>query len=293
MKTPWQLIADSGSTKTTWGLIAAGQKKIVRTQGISPYFFTKEQIRGLLEKELAPALGIPAGDIGKIHYYGTGLGDPKNKRLLKGVLKSVFPESDIQVDHDLMGAARALCGHEKGVACILGTGANSCYFNGKSIVHNNPGLGFILGDEGSGAFLGKKVVQYYLYHTFDAELEDLFNKKYNTDKNAILDKVYRAPYPNRYLASFTHFLSENRGHFMIENIIEDGLNEFFFHHICKYAESWNYPVHFTGGVAWVFRDVLLGLCHVYELTAGKILKAPMEGLIEYHRQAGSAHRGKI
>lgn len=283
MNTSWQLIADSGATKTTWCILSADRKKMVRTQGISPYFLSREQIRHLLEKELIPKMGVPAASIGKVYYYGTGLGDPHNRRLLKSILQAAFPGSDVFTDHDLMGAARALCGREKGIACILGTGSNSCYYNGRKVAANNPGLGFILGDEGSGAFLGKKLVQYYLYHTFDAELAQAFDLQYQTDKNEILDKVYHQPYPNRYLAAFSRFLSLHRGHFMIENIIEDGLNEFFFHHICKYAESWKYPIHFTGGVAWAFRDVVRGLCRTYELQAGTILKAPMEGLVAFHR----------
>jgi N-acetylglucosamine kinase-like BadF-type ATPase len=181
-----------------------------------------------------------------------------------------------------MAAARALCGNGKGVACILGTGANSCYYNGKKIVKNSPGLGFILGDEGSGAYLGRRVIQYYLYKTFDDELTARFESKYRETQASILESVYKKPLPNRYLASFSLFLTENRGHYMIENIIEDGLNDFFFVHICKYRESWTLPIHFTGGVAFAYRDVITELCKGYELELGKILRNPMEGLIQYH-----------
>jgi N-acetylglucosamine kinase-like BadF-type ATPase len=198
-------------------------------------------------------------------------------------LKQNFPDADIEVDHDLMGAARAVCGHEKGIACILGTGSNSCYYNGKKIVKNSPGLGYVLGDEGSGAYLGKKVLQYYLYNTFDEDLRSRFDAKYVTTSSEILDNIYKKPLANRYMASFTLFLAENRGHYMIENIIEDGLNDFFFNHIYKYGESWKYPIHFIGGVAYGFRDVLQDLAGGYELTVGKIMKNPMEGLAIYHR----------
>jgi N-acetylglucosamine kinase-like BadF-type ATPase len=283
MGIPRLLIADSGSTKTTWCVLTAQGTTMVDTQGISPYFLNASQIREVLTGELLPQIENPPEEITHVYYYGTGLGDDNNKALLAGVLAEVFSQSDIQVTHDLMGAAHALCGRDKGVASILGTGSNSCVFDGTRILRNNPGLGFILGDEGSGAFLGKKVVQYYLYHTFDPDLTERFDQKYHTDKAAILDQVYRKPYPNRYLAGFSLFLSENRGHFMVENIIEDGLNEFFFHHLCKYPESWETPVHFTGGIAWAFRDVVLQLCDSYELTAGQILKAPMEGLIRYYQ----------
>lgn len=282
MKSPLYLIADSGSTKTTWCLLSNGRKKQIHTQGISPYFLSGEQIESVLHQELFPTIKKNIADIDAVYFYGTGLADKKNVKLLCTILQQAFPNGDIHVTHDLMGAARALCGREKGVACILGTGSNSCYFDGKKIVKNNPGLGFILGDEGSGAFMGKKVIQYYLYKTFDNELKDIFDKKYQTTKDQILENVYRKPYPNRYLASFSYFLSENRGHYMIENIIEDGLNEFFFHHIYKYKESWKYPVHFTGGIAWTYRDVIEELCKSYSLESGTIIKAPIEGLIKYH-----------
>lgn len=284
MEKPLYLIADSGSTKTTWCLLSEHEEKTILTQGISPYFLSAEQIAEVLKKELLPSIDKKtAGAIKHVYFYGTGLADKRNARLLCSILQATFPDCRVDVDHDLMGAALALCGHNKGIACILGTGSNSCYFNGKKIVKNNPGLGFILGDEGSGAFLGKMVVQYYLYGTFDEQLQGLFDRKYHTDKDEILENVYRRPYPNRYLAQFTYFLGENRGHYMVENILEDGLHEFFFRHVYKYAESWKFPVHFTGGIAWTFRDVIEELCRNYGLQQGTIIKTPMEGLITYHR----------
>lgn len=283
MKKPLFLIADSGSTKTTWCLLSPDKETTFHTQGISPYFLSGGQIAEVLNKELISAIKTPLAQIDAVYFYGTGLADKNNAKLLTEILRQAFQDSRIAVTHDLQGAALALCGHDKGIACILGTGSNSCYFNGKKIMKNNPGLGFILGDEGSGAFLGKKVIQYYLYKTFDEELAGLFDQKYHTNKDQIVENVYRKPYPNRYLASFSYFLSENRGHYMIENIIEDGLHAFFFHHIYKYAESWKYPVHFTGSIAWTFRDVIGELCKSYSLEMGTIIKTPMEGLIKFHR----------
>ena len=275
-----KLIADSGSSKTVWCLLEGKKKKIILTQGISPYFLTAQQIQQILEKELSPKMKTAVPD--EIFYYGTGCSNPGNVKLVKLALKKVFPAASVFVDHDLMGAAKALCGNEKGVACILGTGSNSCYYNGKKIVKNSPGLGFILGDEGSGAYLGKRVVQYYLYNTFDPDLMDRFNAKFNTNAVEILEAVYRQPLPNRYLANFAIFLAENRGHYMIENIIEDSFNDFFFNHIYKYRESWTMPVHFIGSVAYGFRDVLKEMCDAYELQLGRVLKHPMDGLVKYH-----------
>ncbi|HMO32125.1 MAG TPA: N-acetylglucosamine kinase [Lacibacter sp.] len=276
------LIADSGATKAEWCLLKGKKRKIIFTQGISPYFMDRDSTAGMLLQELLPRIKKETIDI--IWYYGTGCSNPVNARMIQQALKTVFPGAgQVKVDHDLMGAAKALCGHEPGVACILGTGSNSCFFNGKRIVKNSPGLGYILGDEGSGAYLGRKVIQHFLYNTFDGELLDKFNARFQTNRLEILDKVYRQPLPNRYMASFALFLSENRGHYMIENILEDSFNDFFFNHLYKYKESWKHPIHFVGGVAYAFRDVLKGLCTTYGLQAGTILKHPMEGLITYHR----------
>ncbi|MGG9972366.1 N-acetylglucosamine kinase [Ferruginibacter sp. SUN002] len=276
------LIADSGSTKAEWCLINGKTKKSIETQGISPYFLTATQIQEIIEKELLPKMKKVQPD--KIFFYGTGCSSAANKQQVAGALKKVFGKVSISVDHDLMAAARALCGKEKGIACILGTGSNSCYFNGRSIAKNSPGIGFILGDEGSGAYLGKKVVQYYMYNTFDPDLMDRFNAKFNTSPPEILDAVYRQPLPNRYLASFVPFLIENRGHYMIENIIEDAFNDFFFNHIYKYSESWKMPIHFVGSVAYGFKDILKEMCHMYELQLGQVIKRPMDGLVKFHRE---------
>ncbi|MCG7855426.1 N-acetylglucosamine kinase [Flavihumibacter sediminis] len=275
------LIADSGATKCEWCVVEKGKlKKTLFTLGISPYFLNGQQVEELVRRDLYPE--ISRYKIDAIFYYGTGCKNPANQKMILKALKRVFPDTEITVNHDLMGAARAVCLQEKGIACILGTGSNSCYFNGKRIMKNSPGLGYVLGDEGSGAYLGKKVVQYYMYNTFDEELRYRFEEKYKLSDMDILDKVYTQPLPNRFLAGFTLFLAENRGHFMVENIIEDGLNDFFFQHLCKYSESWKYPVHFVGGVAFGFRDVITQLCDSYELEQGTILQHPMEGLIRYH-----------
>lgn len=276
-----QLIADSGSTKAEWCLLDGQKKRKITTQGISPYFLSSMQIKSILEKELLPGLKGAVPDI--IHFYGTGCSNPANISILKQALRQLFTSAQLKITSDIMGAAKALCGDEKGVACILGTGSNSCYYNGKKIVTNSPGLGFILGDEGSGAYMGKKVIQYFLYNTFDPDLMDRFMAKYDTDSATILNAVYKQPLPNRYLAGFVGFLIENRGHFMIENIIEDSFNDFFFTHICKYKESWTLPIHFTGSVAYGFKDVLKEMCQSYVLELGNVLKQPIDGLIKYHR----------
>ena len=276
-----KLIADSGATKAEWCLLKNGKKQTIFTKGISPYFLSTQQITSLLNSELKPF--IKKMPVDEVHYYGTGCANPNNAKLVKAAILNVFNDAKVFVDHDLMAASRALLGDKKGIACILGTGSNSCYYNGKKIVKNSPGLGYILGDEGSGAYLGKKVLQYYLYNIFDDELRARFDALYVTNTVEILENVYKKPMPNRYLAGFAIFLAENRGHYMIENIIEDGLNDFFFIHLCKYRESWTLPISFVGSVAYGFKDVLNELCNTYKFELGKVLKNPMEGLVEYHR----------
>ena len=275
-----KLIADSGATKCEWCLIDSGKKKRILTAGISPYFLNAEQIEQLLLKSLVPKLKDVV--VTAVHFYGTGLSNKNNVLILKTVLKKIFKKAKIAVETDLTAAARALCGRNKGIACILGTGSNSCFYDGKKIIKNSPGIGYILGDEGSGAYLGKKVIQYYLYQTFDEELMTSFQKRFLVDPIDILEHIYKKPLANRYLASFAIFLAENRGHYMIENIIEDGLNDFFFTHIYKYKESWTHPINFIGSIAFGFKDVLQELCNSYELELGKVQKAPMKGLIDYH-----------
>ena len=277
-----KLICDSGSTKAEWCLLNGKSKKIVTTQGLSPYFLTTQQIQQIIEKELMPK--IKNIRIDEVFFYGTGCSNPENVKSVKKAISLVFSKAKVTVDHDLMGAAKALCGRNKGIACILGTGSNSCFYNGKKIVKNSPGLGYVLGDEGSGAYLGKKVIQYFLYKTFDEDLMDRFNAKYATNSVDILNHVYKQPLPNRYLASFVPFLIENRGHYMIENIIGDAFNDFFFNHVYKYRESWQMPINFVGSVAFGFKDVLKEMCNAYELQLGIVIKKPMDGLIKYHSQ---------
>ena len=275
-----KLVADSGATKTEWCLLSGRKKKIFVTQGMSPYFIDANEMIKIISAELLPDL--KKVNIDELYYYGTGCRNPMNAKIVRSALKKVFPTAHISVTHDLMGAARSLCGKKKGIACILGTGSNSCYFNGKNIIKNSPGLGYVLGDEGSGAYLGKKVLQYYLYDTFDEDLRARFDAQFVTNTNEILNGVYKQALPNRYLASHAIFLAENRGHYMIENIIEDGLNDFFFNHIFKYRESWSLPIHFVGSVAYGFRDVLADLCNTYQLELGEVIKNPLAGLVRYH-----------
>ena len=281
---PSLLLAESGSTKTDWCYLKKGeQPRFFKTSGINPYLQTPETIAHLIREEL-PAT---ASDIApkEIHFYGAGAGSKQKQAEVTEALGDVFGIRKIRVQGDMMAAARALCGSDKGVVSILGTGSNSCYYNGETIKDQHASLGYIAGDEGSGNHMGKRVLQHYAYHTFDEELKADFEQHWGDDISAITHRLYREPFPNRRLAEFVGLLVRNRGHFMVENIIEDCLSDFFSHHIMKYRQSWKYPLYFTGSVAWEFRDVIENLCNQSELDLGGIVKSPMEGLMKWHKKA--------
>ena len=276
------LIADSGSTKTDWCLIRKSKKPVhYSTQGINPYLQTGEAIQEMLNAELPAGLFKDGPE--KVYFYGAGSSSKEKQAMLNTVLKKTFNIKKIEVAGDLLGAARGLCQKEKGIVCILGTGSSSCYYDGKNVKEQQPSLGYIAGDEGSGNHMGKRILQYYTYGTFDTQLRMDFELRFGNDIRAVINKLYHEPYPNRYLASFVILLKENRGHYMVENIIEDCLNDFFQRSILKYRQSWKKPLCFVGSVAFEFRDVILNLCDQYELEAGKIEKSPMDGLIRYHK----------
>ncbi len=275
------LIVDSGSTKTDWCHLTKGKKPVfVKTSGINPYIQKSDDIAAMLERE------IPFDDAKKkpdiICYYGAGAASPEKQLVLKTILANHFKVVDIQVHSDLMAAAKALCGDNKGIVSILGTGSASCYYDGKKIKEQQPSLGYLAGDEGSGNYMGKRILQYYCYGTFDEELKMGFEMRFGSDIKKIISTLYSSPYPNRYLASFVSLLHENRGHYMVENIIEDCINEFFHNSLLKYRQTWKKRLYFSGSIAYGFRDVLENLCHQYEMELGSVIKSPMDGLVAYH-----------
>jgi glucosamine kinase len=275
------LIAESGSTKTDWRLLLDGGKPIkFSTGGINPRLQTSDEIIEQLGRELK--WNPKKHPVAAIAYYGAGVGSADIQKELSATLKQFFGIKKIDVHSDIIGAARGLCGADKGVVSIIGTGSNSCYWNGKAIKDQQVSLGFIAGDEGSGNHMGKRILQYYAYNTFDTELRMGFEQMFGNSIPDILRKLYKEPFPNRYLATFVQLLAKNRGHYMVENIIEDCLNDFFHQHILKYRESWKLPLYFTGSVAYEFRDVIKLLCGQFELELGKVEKSPLDGLVKYH-----------
>lgn len=277
------LIADSGSTKTDWCLLRKGKKALrFSTQGINPYLQSKDTIAQLLQNELPWDNDKYGAE--HLHYFGAGAANPQKQSFLKEILKGHFGIKKTEVQGDMLAACRALCGDKPGVVCILGTGSASCYYDGKKIKEQKPSLGYIAGDEGGGNYMGKRILQYYAYGTFDTELMMDFEMRFGDDIREIINKLYHQPNPNRYLASFVPLLKENRGHYMVENIVEDCLNDFFHTSILKHRNTWNLPLYFSGSIAYEFRDVLENLSHQYELEIGQIIKSPMEGMIRYYKR---------
>lgn len=274
------LLADSGSTKTTWYLDQGEETKTLQTEGLSPYFYTQEEIEEILTgtldlKEVGKA-------VTQIYYYGTGLSNPEKAEMVERALKAVFKDAEVEINHDLTGAARALCLHRPGIACILGTGSGACYYDGKEIRKSALGLGFILGDEGSGAYLGKLLIQSRLYEKLGKNLSEKFDQRYDLSKIDILHRVYQGKNPNRFLASFAPFLTENRKDKVIQSIIKIGIGDFLDKHVLSFEESKRYPISFVGGIAAAFSEEIGAMCGERELQLGRILKDPMLGLKEYH-----------
>lgn len=277
------LIADSGSTKTDWCLIQSGRKKYLQTQGINPYFMQAHEIKSILEHELK--INPKKIQPDEIHFYGAGINSDDKQKVIAGSLRDHFGTKKIQSYSDMLAAARATCLHEKGIACILGTGSNSCYFDGKQIKFKTPSLGFILGDEGGATSIGKKLLQYYLHDIMEADLKAAFENQFPNELNHVLEDLYRKPFPNRFMAQFARFIFEHRNHFMIENIAEDCLNDFFINHLLRYPKIHQLPVHFSGSVAFHLQDILEALCEQYEIQLGTVIQKPIKGLAAFHAGA--------
>lgn len=280
MNTDYILIAESGSTKTDWCLVNKRKKKYFETQGINPYFLDDSSIAIILANELK--INFSKQEISQLFFYGAGISDKDQKNRLTKVLKSYTGIKKVQVESDMLAAARATAGKEKGIVCIMGTGSNTCLYNGKSITFKTPSLGYVLGDEGGGSNLGKRVLQYYLHGIFDKDLQAAFDKKFQMSTSHILTQLYSKSFPNRFLAGFASFVFENRAHYMIENIAEDSINELFTNHIIRYPNIHKTPIHFVGSVAFLLQDIIENYCKEYDIKLGTVIQKPLKGLIKYH-----------
>lgn len=276
-----KLIADSGSTKTDWCLMDGSTiMKRIKTKGINPFFETEKEIEYELSNALVPK--IPRGTkIEAIHFFGAGCTPEKSPILARALMMQVSDEARVEVCSDMVGAARALCGNEPGIVCILGTGSNSCEYDGKKIVKNVSPLGFILGDEGSGAVLGKILVGDLLKNQLGEELKEKFLTQFHLTTAEIIDRVYRQPFPNRFLASLQPFLEENLDNEAIFYLVMEAFSHFIARNVMQYDYQ-HLPVHFTGSVAYAYRKVLEKSAELTGIQLGIITHSPMEGLIKYY-----------
>ncbi|MBR6647769.1 MAG: ATPase [Bacteroidaceae bacterium] len=277
------LIADGGSTKTDWVLYDRENDSIsakVKTQGFNPTLQKSDDIYTILHSEIADK--IDNSLIETIFYYGAGCAYPEANKRMFDALKKVFNTNNIEINSDLLAAARALCGHNEGIACILGTGSNSCLFDGEKIVDNTPSLGYILGDEGSGAALGKRLVSDCLKKQLSPALTKKFLEKYNLTTANILEQVYHKPMPNRYLAQFAPFLADNRKEAEVQTLLKYCFTLFFQRNTMVYRRSW-LPIHIVGSIGVAFANELKETAESLGLSIGNIVDSPMNGLIEYHK----------
>ena len=284
MKQSTYLIADSGSTKTDWIIVRPGKSPFrFHSSGLNPFYQKKEEIAVILEEEILPYVTAP---IDEVFFYGAGCADRATSRPIYDALVDALPSAEIiEVASDMLAAARGLCGHQPGIACILGTGANNAFFDGNNIVHSIGSLGFWLGDEGSGSYLGKTLLVHFLQNELPGDLHKQFEETYpGTNRLAVLEKVYRQPFPNRYFATFSHFISKNITHPFIHKLVGDAFTLFAEKYILKHQDVDKYPVHFTGSIAFYYQDILKAVLAEKGLIAGRILKSPMETLFEYNLQ---------
>lgn len=279
------LVAESGSTKTDWCLVEdESQQTIYETVGLNPYFYTGQAIAERLKTELPDILQQQRPSA--IHFYGAGASTEALQARMQFGLSTIFPEADIQVYHDLLGSARALCGDEPGIATILGTGSNACEFNGQDIVHQSGGIGYILGDEGSGTDLGRRWLQHYFYDELPDDLLKTFEKEWGPDKADIIDKVYRQPLANRYLADFAVFLGNHLRHPFVHDMVQEAICSFLKRHVLKFEDAYRYPVHCVGSIATHFRSIWETSLSDYNLIQGRIIMRPINNLVVYHLNNG-------
>lgn len=273
-------VVDSGSTKADW-LFYDGQSILepVFTIGFNPYFHTSGFVTDTLKQ--SGELNKYSGTLKELYFYGAGCSSNERKEIIRKGLQNFFPDTKIIVDHDLLACAYATCGDEKGICCILGTGSNSCYFDGEIVHEKNYGLGYILGDEGSGSYYGKKLLTHFLYGLMPADIAADFNSEYNLDRNTIIDHVYKKPDANVWLASFAKFLSNRASHPYISGLVRKGMREFLELYVCNYPDYKNEKVHFVGSLAYFFEKELKAEADLLEIKIGNIVRQPVTELMNY------------
>ncbi|MDZ4823851.1 MAG: ATPase [Flavobacteriales bacterium] len=276
------LIADSGSTKCDWALIDEKGSRLgdFETTGLNPYFHDEEKIENALREN--NSLSITSKDITHVFFYGAGSSNEEMCAIMKRGLARVFSSAEILVEHDLLGSAMATYDGESCISCILGTGSNSCFFDGKKVYEEVPSLAYILGDEASGSYFGKILLREYFYKQLPEDLRDDFEKAYAPTKSEIISKIYREPNANTYLAGFMKFIGEHRDHPHVMNWVTEGMKHFIQIHVKCFSNWKEVPVHFVGSIGHYFEHCLRNAAKQEGIRLGRIIQKPIDGLVEYH-----------
>ncbi|PLW94395.1 MAG: hypothetical protein C0591_12980 [Marinilabiliales bacterium] len=275
------LLIDSGSTNTHFVLLdKEGNYEEYSCKGFNPYYYNKNEFYDLLRNELY--FKVKGKGIRQVFYYGSGCSSDSNCELVESTLTRFFPSAEIQVEHDLFGAAMALFGHKRGIACILGTGSNSCLWDGERIIENVPSLGYVLGDEGSGTYLGKIILTAILSNEADPKIARAFYREYNLSFSSTLERIYHDPYPNLFFSGLSEFVKKHIDHPWCQQMVKQNFTDFVDKQVSKYSTYQTSPVSFIGSVAFHFQDLLEEVLDANNITFGKVMKNPMDGLINYH-----------
>jgi len=274
------LIADSGSTKTDWRLVGEnGEVSQFETIGFNPYFITSASVLNELTSSKLTSINK---DVKQVFFYGAGCSTEQNCKVISNPLSTFFSTAKVEVEHDMLAAARSTCGKERGMVGILGTGSNSCLYNGIDVIENVSALGYLLGDNGSGADIGKTFIKAFLGKELPQEVEEDFNKQYKLSTPDILDAVYKQALPNRFLAGFSLFVFNHLNNPTIYKMVENRFELFFKKNICKYSDYQSNILHLVGSIAFVYKNILEETAEKYNVKIGKVIKQPIEELVKYH-----------
>lgn len=273
------LVADSGSSKTDWMGYHPHEPIKFHTQGINPYFLNAQDIAKLFTRK--KDLGFNPDDVREIYFFGAGCSSPDKHEVISNGLSLFFTKAFISVEHDLLGSAYATCGNKEGLTCILGTGSNISYYDGDAVHTSKHGLGYVLGDEGSGTHFGKKLVTSYLYGKMPKELAVLFAEEYKIDKESVISNVYQSTSPNTYLATLSKFMVKHTDHPFISKLIHDVFQEFVQTNIKDYSNYRTLDCHFVGSIAFYYQDILHEVCKANGVKIGNIMQKPIEGIYNY------------
>ncbi len=274
------VVVDSGSTKADWKMINSAGTKTISTMGFNPVFHSENKIYQELQEAFDGS--VRPAEATRVFYYGAGCWDAKLKGVVHNALSRIFYNANIEVEHDLLGAARSTCGREPGIACILGTGSNTCLYDGTNVIDNVTNLGYLIGDEGSGTHLGKSLIRAYFYRELPHSLKKKLEEAYPGGKQEMLGNIYGKETPNVYLASFTKFMSQNIEHPFIQRLLYNSFAEFIDRHVRKYQNHLALPIHFIGSVAYYFQDSIRIVLEERAMHSGIFIQKPIDNLVSFH-----------